>query len=388
MAAAFDASSAHAARRGPPPAPARPGDTLEQVDTPALLLDLDVMEHNMRGVHARILDAGLRIRAHGKAHKCPPLALRQIEAGAQGICCQKVGEAEVFAAWGVQDILVTNQVVGQAKADRAARLAGQVRLAVCVDDAAQIGPLVDAARRHGTELGVLVEVDVGQNRCGVADVAAVLALARAVLSHAPALRFRGLQAYRGTVQHMRTPQARREAVAQTCAQVRELVDALAAQDIACELVTGGGTGSYVHELGSGLYNEVQPGSYVLMDTDYGANQPDPQAPELGHALSAWCTVISVQGERAVLDGGLKAFAVDSGLPRVLAPGWTVANLSDEHSVIVRQPGAQAEPLAVGDRVRMLPGHCDPTVNLHDWIVAVRQGVVEEVWPVAARGALF
>ncbi|MEI2416651.1 DSD1 family PLP-dependent enzyme [Orrella sp. JC864] len=375
-----------AAHRGPPPAPAQPGDDLAQVDTPALLLDLDVMEANLRGVHARIQAAGLRIRAHGKAHKCPPLALRQIDAGAQGICCQKVGEAEVFASWGVQDILVTNQVVGPAKAERAARLAGQVRLAVCLDDAAQVAVLAQAARRHGTQLGVLVELDVGQGRCGVADPAAVVALAQAIEAQAPALAFRGLQAYRGSAQHLREPQARRQAVEQACAQVRTIVQALAARGLSCELVTGGGTGSYLYELESGLYNEVQPGSYVLMDTDYGANQPDPQAPALGHALSAWCTVISAQGERAVLDGGLKAFAVDAGLPRVLAPGWKVSSLSDEHTVIVKDGGAR--PLAVGERVRLLPSHCDPTVNLHDWLVAVRGERVEHVWPVAARGALF
>lgn len=373
---------------GPPAAPARPGDALEQVDTPALLLDLDVMERNMRAVHDRVLAAGLAIRAHGKAHKCPELALRQIQAGARGICCQKVGEAEVFASWGIADILVTNQVVGAAKADRAARLAGQVRLAVCVDAAAQIAPLAEAARRHGTELGVLVEVDVGQNRCGVADTAEVVHLAQAIQAHAPTLSFRGLHAYRGSAQHLREAAARREAVRETCRQVEGIVQALGQAGLSCELVTGGGTGSYIHELASSLYNEVQPGSYVLMDTDYGANQPDPEAPELGHALFGWCTVISVQDGRAVLDGGLKAFAVDSGLPRVLALGWEVYNLSDEHTVIVRQDGAPAEALAVGQRVRVLPSHCDPTVNLHDWLVAVRGEKVEEVWPVAARGALF
>ena len=373
---------------GPPPAPGKPGDTLDQIDTPALLLDLDVMERNMQAVHQRILDAGLHIRAHGKAHKCPPLALRQIAAGARGICCQKVGEAEVFASWGVQDILVTNQVVGTAKADRAARLAGQVKLAVCVDDPSQIEPLAQAARRHGTQLGVLVEIDVGQNRCGVADVSQVIALAKAIEAHAPALSFRGLHAYRGSAQHLREAPARRDAVAQTCRQVEGIVQALADAGLSCELITGGGTGSYVYELASSLYNEVQPGSYVLMDTDYGANQADPAAPALGHALSALCTVISVQGNRAVLDGGLKAFAVDSGLPRVLAPGWKVFNLSDEHTVIVQQDAVTAEPLKVGQRVRVLPSHCDPTVNLHDWLLAVRRDTVEEAWPVAARGALF
>lgn len=375
---------------GPPPAPARAGHSVAQIDTPALLVDLDALQRNMDAVHARILAAGLRIRSHGKAHKCPPIALLQIAGGAHGICCQKLGEAEVFASWGIHDVLVTNQLVGEAKAERAARLAGRVRLAVCADDPVQVEALAAAAARHGTCIEVLVELEVGQGRCGVAGPGAAVALARAIAAHAPALRFGGLHAYRGSAQHLREPAARQSAVEDACARVREAVAALAAAGLPCDTITGGGTGSYAYELASGLYTEVQPGSYVLMDVDYAANQPEPGAAPLAHALQGLCTVISAQPGRAVLDGGLKAFAVDAGLPRVLAPGWKVASVSDEHTVLVPDPAAPEtpQPLAVGQRLRVLPGHCDPTVNLHDWLVAIRGEQVEAVWPVAARGALF
>ena len=152
------------------------------------------------------------------------------------------------------------------------------------------------------------------------------------------------------------------------------------------LITGGGTGTYDLVAGTGVYTEVQPGSYVLMDKDYALNRLASDETQLRQALYGLCTVISVSPTHAVLDGGLKTFAVDSGLPRMVLEGWTVKSVSDEHTVIV--PSDEASALQVGDKVRLVPGHCDPTVNLHDWLVAMRGQIVEDVWPVAARGALF
>ncbi len=367
-------------------APAATGTTLADIDTPALLVDLDALEANIATVHARILGAGLAVRAHGKAHKTPAIALRQIAAGARGLCCQKVSEAEVFAAAGVADILVTNQVVGMAKARRAARLAGRTRLAVCADHPLPVAQLAEAAREAGTTVGVLVEVDVGHGRCGVTTVAQALAVAEAVRAGGPQLVFGGIHAYRGSAQHLRDPEARAAAVAASVATVRQYRAALDSAGFACATITGGGTGTYPLESDSGLYTEVQPGSYVLFDADYAANRPAPGMAPLRQALHGWCTVISVRPGQAVLDGGLKAFAVDSGLPAIVHPGWTTKGLSDEHTVVVAGEGAA--PLAVGDKVRLVPGHCDPTVNLHDWLLAVRGGRVEEVWPVAARGHLL
>ncbi len=367
--------------------PARAGDQLVQVDTPALLLDLDAFEANLAAVHRAVARAGLALRAHGKAHKCVEIARRQVAAGAVGVCCQKVGEAEVFVAGGIRDVLVSNQVIGASKLARLARLSRSARVGVCVDHPAQIAALAEAVQREGGEVDVLIELDVGSARCGVTTPEAVVALAR-LIAAAPRLRLRGLQAYHGSAQHRRSPQARAEAIAQACQRATAARDALEVAGFPCPVITGGGTGTYGHEAASGIFTEVQPGSYVLMDVDYFANEPDPAAPVLQPVLTVWCQVISERPGQVVLDAGLKAFAVDSGLPRALADGWAAASISDEHLVLRTKPDQPAAKIGIGDHVRLIPGHCDPTVNLHDWIVVHRGDVVADVWRVDARGALF
>lgn len=366
--------------------PAQFGTLIIDVDTPALLVDLDALESNLAVVHGRIQGAGLRVRPHAKAHKTPAIALRQLAAGAPGICCQKLSEAEVFAAAGVPDILVTNQVVGPAKARRAARLATATHLAVCADHPMPVAQLAEAAREAGSTVGVLVEVDIGHGRCGVTTPEQALAVVQAIRAGGPHLVFGGIHAFRGTAQHMRDPAQRADAVAAAVATLRLHIAALEGAGFACATITGGGTGTYPFESDSRLYTEVQPGSYVLLDADYAANRPEAGAAPLRQALYGWCTVVSARPGQAVLDGGLKAFSVDQGLPAIDHPGWTTKSLSDEHAVVVAAEGAA--PLQVGDKVRLVPGHCDPTVNLHDWLLAVRGGRVEEVWSVAARGHLL
>ena len=366
--------------------PARPGDRLADVDTPALLLDLDAFEANVAAVHRLARELGVAVRAHGKAHKCPEIARRLVAAGAVGACCQKVGEAEVFADAGIDDLLVSNEVVGMPKLRRLARLAGRVRrLAVCVDHPLQVEQLAAAVAEAGTRIEVLIEIDVGQRRCGVETVDEALALARAI-SAAPGLALRGLQAYHGRAQHIRDAGERARTIAQAATRAATFREALRAAGFGCDEVSGGGSGTFAHEARSGVYTEVQPGSYALMDLDYRANAPDPSMPALRQALGVLATVISARGDRAVLDGGLKAFAVDSGLPATREAGWVTQGLSDEHAVLQAAPGAR--PLTVGEKVVLDPSHCDPTVNLHDWIVAFRGERVEAVWPVSARGALF
>ncbi|MFP5460634.1 MAG: DSD1 family PLP-dependent enzyme [Gammaproteobacteria bacterium] len=370
----------------PPPPPAAPGDPLEAVDTPALLLDLDAFEANLQAVHSFVAARGGRVRAHGKAHKCPEIARRQVAAGAVGLCCQKVGEAEVFVRAGIRDVLVSNVIVGESKARRLAELARGARIGVCVDSPLQVEQLGAAAREARAPLELLIEIDTGMMRCGVREPAEALELARAIEAHRPWLSLRGLQAYQGRAQHLRSPEERADAIAKAADRVALFRGALEVEGHRCAEVTGGGTGTYPLELASGAWTEVQPGSYVLMDADYAANASAPGAPALRQALEVLCTVITARASHAVLDGGLKAFAVDSGLPVLPGSGWRVRGLSDEHAVIV--PGEGARPLAVGEKLRAVPGHCDPTVNLHDWIVAHRGGRVEQAWPIEARGALF
>lgn len=382
--------SGAALRLGPP---AIPGDLLHSVDTPALVLDLDAFEANLTALHSQAAAAGLAVRAHGKAHRCPDLALRQVAAGACGICVQKVGEAEGFAAAGLTDILVSNEIVDPVKLSRLAALAmrPRMRLAVCADDLLQVDRLRDACAQAGAadvgdaRIDVMIEIDVGQGRCGVTSIEQALAIADRIASMMPWLAFRGLQAYQGSAQHVRDPAARAAAVAQAAALTREYRAALEQAGHQVLEISGGGTGSFPNEVGAGVWTEIQAGSYALLDLDYRANAPDPAGPPLRQALGVLAAVISRRGNsHAVLDAGLKSVSVDSGLPQMRDPHWRVCSLSDEHTVI--EPLVGAAPLSLGERILLDPGHCDPTASLHDWIVAYRGDRVEAVWPVLPRSA--
>jgi D-serine deaminase-like pyridoxal phosphate-dependent protein len=366
--------------------PARPGDPVDAIDTPALVVDLDAFERNLDLMANAVRGAGIALRPHGKAHKCPAIALAQLERDAVGICCQKVGEAEAFVAAGVGDVLVTNEIVGGAKLARLAAMAKKATVAVLADDVAAIPGIGAAASAAGVSIAVLVEINVGANRCGVAPGAPAVAVAQAVVG-TPGLSLRGIHAYHGAAQHLRMPEERRAAIARAVSLARETKAAIEATGIACPTVTGAGTGTWQHERDSGVYTELQPGSYVFMDADYQKNALAPDEHHFEQSLFVVAAVMSVPArERAVVDAGLKAFAFDSGPPLVYgARGLTYVKASDEHGVIAVAPDTQQPRL--GDRLWLVPGHCDPTVNLYDWIVGVRGTHVESVWPVAARGAL-
>lgn len=368
--------------------PARPGQTLAEVDTPALLLDLDAFERNLDRMDATLAGTRVRVRPHAKSHKCPEIALRQMAHGAVGVCCQKVSEAEAMVEGGVMNVMVSNEVVGASKLARLAALARRARVSVCVDDAQNVADLDAAARAAGVKLDVLVEVNVGADRCGVEPGAPVVALARAIVA-SKNLRFAGLHAYQGAAQHVRRPADRQAAIDKAVAAVRTTLDHLAAAGLKADVVTGAGTGTYLLEAGSGVYNEIQPGSYVFMDADYNRNLDEAGQPVkvFEQSLFVWTTVMSHPvPERAVVDAGLKALSVDSGMPLVAdLPGVEFQKASDEHGVLALPAGTT---LKVGDKLRLIPGHCDPTVNLYDWIVGVRNGKVECVWPITARGAFY
>jgi len=370
------------------PPPAEIGAPLATVDTPSLLLDLDAFERNLDALHASLAGLPVRVRPHAKAHKCAEIALRQLARGAVGICCQKVSEAEAFVRAGIEDVFIVNEVVGAAKLARLARLAGRARMGVAVDDAGNVGDLDRAAGDAGVTLDVLVEIDVGLNRCGVEPGPAAVTLARHV-ADAANLRFAGLQAYQGRAQQVRAFDERRAAAAAAAAQARTTIGLLADAGLNAATVTGGGTGTYRFDAASGVYTEIQPGSYVFMDADYGRNlEEDGGATRVfEQSLFVLTTVMShaVPG-RAVVDAGVKAHSVDAGMPLVHAvPGARYTRASDEHGVIeLDGPGT----LAIGQKIRLVPGHCDPTVNLHDWLVCFRKDRVEAIWPVTARGAFY
>jgi 3-hydroxy-D-aspartate aldolase len=365
------------------PPPAVVGMPLEMVDTPALIVDLDVLRRNIDTMATAV--RGVHLRPHAKSHKCPDIARLQIAAGAVGICCQKVAEAEAFVAAGIDDVLITNEIVGADKLARLAVLAKRASIGVLVDDVANVAALGVAARAADARINVLVEIDVGANRCGVAPGEAAAALAQRIADQT-GLRFAGLHAYQGSAQHLRTPDARRAAVLRAIAWARDTKRLIEQRGLACTTVTGAGTGTYALERDSGLYTELQPGSYVFMDADYGRNTIAGGDAVFAQSLYVWTTVMShPTSDRAVVDAGLKAFAVDSGLPVIArCDGVAVVKASDEHAVLAID--SRSAGVHLGDKLRLIPGHCDPTVNLHDWIVGVRDGTVECVWPVSARGA--
>jgi D-serine deaminase-like pyridoxal phosphate-dependent protein len=365
-----------------PPA-AQAGMALSAVDTPALLLDLDAFERNLQRMQAAANAAGVQLRPHAKAHKCPAVALAQVARGAVGVCCQKASEALPFLRAGITDVHVSNELASPAKAQPLAQWARQARLSVCVDDAAHIDALAAATREAGSEIGVLVEIDIGQGRCGVADAPAVLRLLERLAEH-PQLPFRGLQAYQGGLQHLRSHAERRAQALRAADRAGRVVAALQSEGVRCATVTGGGTGSVEFDLESGVYTELQPGSYAFMDRDYADNEPGGLRFE--HALFVATRVMSTAaGTHAVVDAGLKSLTLECGLPVLWPPGgalrYTQAN--DEHGLVALDGGAPLPTLS--ELLQLVPGHCDPTFNLHDEVVAFRGGTVESVWPIAARG---
>jgi D-serine deaminase-like pyridoxal phosphate-dependent protein len=369
--------------------PVRIGAPIDEIDTPALIVDLDAFERNLNSMAAFAKSAGVRLRPHAKTHKCPTVALKQIAAGAVGQCCQKVGEAEALVRGGVRDVLVSNEIVDLQKLRRLAALAADATVALCFDSTEQVDLASRAASELGIELGGLVEIEVGMQRCGIAPGQPAADLARRI-ADAPGLRFRGLQAYHGTAQHLPTLAERERAVGAAAEAVRATVAALRKEGLPCELVTGAGTGTYRIEAMSGLWNELQAGSYLFMDTDYariGDGNSGGRYTDFAHSLFVLSTVISVPTpERAIVDAGLKSYSGEKGPPWVHGrEDIEVTGVSDEHGRL--QLGPKAERLRIGDRVMLVPGHCDPTINLHDWYVAVRRGRVESLWPITARGAM-
>ena len=359
---------------------------LADVDTPALILELDAFERNLKRLQDSLADRSISVRPHAKSHKCPQIALRQIALGAVGVCCQKVSEAEAMVEGGVPDVLIANEVVGDAKLKRLAALAKQARVAVCADNAQNVKALDAAAREAGVKLNVLVEINVGANRCGVEPGEPAVALARAIAA-SPNLTFGGLQAYHGSAQHMRKVEERRAAIESAAANVKRTREALTAAGIDCPKATGAGTGTYLFEALSGVYDELQAGSYIFMDADYARNDwTESGIPRFEHSLFVWTTVMSRNAGRAIVDAGLKASSIDSGMPRIAAEGPAeYVKASDEHGVIDLNG---ASGYALGDKLRLIPGHCDPTVNLYDHYICVRNDRVEAIWPITARGAVW
>jgi D-threonine aldolase len=361
------------------------GDHVDTVDTPSLILMLDAFERNLD----RLMQAshGLRVRPHAKSHKCPDVAKHQIAKGAIGICCQKLSEAACFAQAGIQDILITNQIVGEQKLKHLRVLAEQINLGVLVDHPAQVAALARYMSGAKQALNVYIEVEVGGMRCGV-GIEAVVSIAMAIVAATDqGLRFAGLHCYHGRAQHFRQAKERSEAIEQATGVVRQAVDQLKRAGIDVPCVTGAGTGTFWHERDSGLYNEIQAGSYAFMDRDYGENIAAASDVVFENALFVKTSVMSTPRDGvAIVDAGLKASSVDAGMPATFnQPGWRYLKASDEHGVIELAPGTAA---VFGQSILLVPGHCDPTMNLYDEIICIKDDHVHAIWPISARGALL
>ncbi len=371
------------------------GQPIERLETPSLVIDLDAMERNLQRMANFAHVHGLRLRPHAKTHKSAELAQQQMSLGAVGVCVQKTDEALALAHAGVTDIYISNEVLAEPKLDRLAQAVRELpcRFAIAVDSLLGIERLSTALARARVEtpavIDVFVEIDVGQGRCGAGSPEDALLLAHQIQAH-PSLRLAGLQAYHGGAQHLRTVGERDAALAASANTVRATVAQWQSAGLQVPLITGAGTGSLVRETASGLWGELQAGSYLFMDADYAANEGDPGAPVFEHALFIKSQVISRGMHHAVCDAGHKSHAIDSGLPAVAWPsGLRFANGGDEHGLLRVTDEGQLP--ALGDTVWLVPGHCDPTVNLHDWYIGVRggltRGVIERVIPIDARGAL-
>lgn len=376
---------------------------VNDIDTPALVIDLDAMKRNLVRMAEFAKKHNVQWRPHAKTHKSATLAKMQIRAGAVGVCVQKTAEAEAMVAGGVYDVYISNEVIAPGKLARVAALAKKAaahggQLAIAVDSTEGVIRLAQAMNEArvrnggGTVIDVLVEIDVGHGRCGVEPGAAAVTLVLELRKH-PALRFAGLQAYHGKAQHLRSGRERRDAIVKAAEAVRLTRQLIEAQGVAVGLVSGAGTGCLVLEAASGVYGELQAGSFLFMDADYALNEHDPAQPQFEHALFVKTQIISTHSGHAVCDAGHKSHAIDSGMPRVhaLSPDNALDyfNGGDEHGILRPAAGCSRLP-GLGRMLWLIPGHCDPTVNLHDAMIGVsgglHRGVVQRIFKVDARGA--
>ena len=351
----------------------------DEIDTPILVVDLDALEFNIAKLANHFRQVGKNLRPHTKSHKTPAIAQLQLDAGAQGITCAKVGEAEAMAAAGIEDILIANEVIGRRKIERLMELAARCDIMVAVDDPRNLADLDAAAAVHKVRPRVLVEVNIGHNRCGVSPATAV-DLARAA-TEAEHLRFRGLMGYEGHVIDLEDREER-ENGAHEC--IQRLVDArndLESTGLDCEICSASGTGDYYISTRFDGITEVQAGSYALMDSAYG---------KLGlgfkNALRVLTTVTSRPSpEQVITDAGLKSLTPEHGFPSVVdRPDLECHALSEEHGRLKTVAGACTD-LEPGNLLEFIPGHGCTTVNLHDHLYALRNGQLESIWEIAGRG---
>jgi D-serine deaminase-like pyridoxal phosphate-dependent protein len=362
----------------------RPGSRF-LIPTPALVVDLDIAEANIGEMAQRARAAKVSLRPHAKSHKSSVFANAQISAGAVGVCCAKLGEAEALIAAGIRGILLTSPIVSVASMERAADLAAiDPTFAIVVDYPAIVDLLADVASRKGIKLNVVIDVDVGLGRTGVHDPSAAIIVAQRISSSA-SLTLVGVQGYGGHWQHIAGFENRLAAVKAGMSKLQSAIDALRSHGFTVPLVTGGGTGTFAADILTGTLNELQPGSYLFMDSQYRDALAADKDGDFAQSLFVQAQVISINAESWVtVDAGLKAFATDGPLPRPVTERFAESNYAyfgDEHGALSRPRNTAS--LQLGERVEFIPPHCDPTVDRYDVYHFVRQDILVEIAPIEA-----
>ncbi len=354
------------------------------INTPALLIDLEKMEYNISKMADFFRDKKTDLRPHMKTHKTPIIAHKQMEAGAIGITCQKLAEAEVMVEAGVKDILITNEIVGIQKVKRLVNLAKHTRIKVCVDDSRNITDISEAAQRKEVKVGILIEVNIGMNRCGVQPREPALKLAQEIEKQKN-LEFLGLMGYEGHTVIIKSYGERKRKTEEALKKLVDTKKLLEKKGLKCKIVSAGGTGTYNITGSYPGITEIEAGSYATMDGIY--NGIEGIGGEFKQALSLLTTVISrPTDDRAILDVGVKAISVDMGIPEVAYPkGIKVGDIHEEHTCLVELEESTKKQLKVGEKIEMIPSHGCTTISMHDYFYGVRNGTVESIWSIEARG---
>lgn len=363
--------------------PAKRGMNVNEIQTPCLVIDYNKFEKNILKMKEFVLNNNVKLRPHAKMHKSFNVADFQIKfGGAHGICCQKVSEAEVFARQGIQDILITNQVTDLFKINRLTSISSNgIKLSCCVDDEENIININKSAKEKNTQIDLYIEFDCGANRCGIQSFNEIEKLIL-LINKLNFVNFVGFQAYNGSIQHIEDFNKRKEAVKKTCIKINKLKDKF---NNFSPIITGVGTGCFDLEVSENVYDEIQVGSYAFMDAHYSSLKHDNKLNNTNDFENSLFVLSSVMSnainKQAVVDAGLKSIAVDSGLPKVFASNVDYLKCSDEHGII----NDPENSLNINDKLFLIPGHCDPTCNLHDWYVVMKNDTVIDIWPVSARG---
>ena len=363
--------------------PAKRGMNVNEIQTPCLVIDYNKFERNILKMKNFVLNNNVRLRPHAKMHKSFDVANFQIKfGGAHGICCQKVSEAEVFARQGIKDILITNQVTDLFKINRLTSISSDdIKLACCVDDEENIININKSANEKNTQIDLYIEFDCGANRCGIQSFNEIEKLIL-LINKLNFVNFVGFQAYNGSIQHIEDFITRKEKVKETSIKINKLKEKF---NIFSPIITGVGTGCFDLEVSENVYDEIQVGSYAFMDAHYTSLKHDNKLNNINDFENSLFVLSSVMSnainKQAVVDAGLKSIAVDSGLPKVFASNVDYLKCSDEHGII----NDPENSLNINDKLFLIPGHCDPTCNLHDWYVVMKNDTVIDIWPVSARG---